>query len=152
MEIEKKFIIAGLPAGLAGGTKIRQGYLSVGDPEVRLRSKGEKFFATRKGGEGFIRSEAEAEISAEVFHILWPATDGRRVEKTRFAMEGEDGLVWEVDQYNGDLAGLFTAEVELPSETTKVVMPGAISAVMVRDVTDDKAYKNKSLAVNGLPA
>jgi CYTH domain-containing protein len=63
MEIEKKFLLRRLPTGISKGTKILQGYLSVGDPEVRVRAKGEKFYLTRKGGEGFVREEEECEIS-----------------------------------------------------------------------------------------
>lgn len=151
-EIEKKYLLAGLPAGVVKGTEIRQGYLSVGDPEVRVRSKGDKFFVTRKGGEGFVREEDEAEVSVEVFQILWSATEGRRIEKTRFKLVGNDDLTWEVDQYYGRLQGLFTAEVELPSSETEAEMPAVIAEVFVRDVTEDKAYKNKALAVKGLPA
>lgn len=149
-EIEKKYLLVGLPAGVGKGTEIRQGYLSVGDPEVRVRSKGDKFFVTHKGGEGLVREEEEAEVSAEVFQILWPATEGKRVEKTRFKIVAADGLVWEVDEYYGQLSGLFTAEVELPDSETEAEMPAAIAEVLVRDVTTDKAYKNKALAVKGI--
>jgi CYTH domain-containing protein len=150
-EIEKKFLLGGLPAGLDNGVEILQGYLSTGDPEVRVRSKGSQFFVTRKGGEGFVRSEEEAEVSKEIFEILWPATNGARVEKVRYRLIGEDGLVWEIDKYDGHLSELFTAEVELPSEEVKPVMPKAIADVFVADVTTDKSYKNKALAVAGLP-
>lgn len=151
MEIEKKFLLSGLPEGICDGTEIRQGYLSVGDPEVRVRSKGGRYFVTRKGGEGFIRTEDEAEISVEVFQILWPATAGRRVEKIRYRLIGPDGLVWEVDEYFGHLGWLYTAEVELPDKSVCPVMPDAIAWVLVRDVTLDKRYKNKALAVTDAP-
>ncbi|MEJ7849519.1 MAG: hypothetical protein WKF92_15665 [Pyrinomonadaceae bacterium] len=62
-EIEKKFLLRKFPEGIVGGIKIRQGYLSVGEPEVRVRAKGERYFLTKKGGEGFIRQEDEQEIT-----------------------------------------------------------------------------------------
>ena len=151
-EIERKYLLFALPSDLGKGVEIRQGYLTVGDPEVRVRAKGEKFFATRKGGEGFVRSEAEEEISKEVFEILWPATASKRIEKIRYKLAGTDGLVWEIDEYFGDLSGLFSAEIELPSVDTPVLMPEAVKKVLVSDVTEDKAYKNKNLATKGLPA
>ena len=114
-----------------------------------MRAKGEKFFVTRKGGEGFVRSEAEEEVSRKIFEILWPATAGARIEKIRYKLTTPDGFVWEIDEYR-DL-DLFTAEVELPSETTKVVIPTEIKKVLVADVTEFKGYKNKNLAVHGLP-
>lgn len=151
-EIERKLLLSALPIGLAAGEAIRQGYLSTGDPEVRVRAKGSKHFVTRKGGDGFVRQEEEAEITARVFEILWPATREARVEKTRYTLTGPDGLTWEIDEYAGRLAGLFTAEVELPTEETPTLIPGAIQAVLIRDVTTDKTYKNKALATRGLPA
>lgn len=152
-EIEKKFLLNGLPTGIIDdGVEIFQGYLSVGDPEVRVRSKGGKYFVTRKGGEGFVRSEDEEEVSKVIFDILWPATVNVRVEKRRFKIVGADGLTWEVDEYYGNLWGLYTAEVELPNEEVKPAMPKAIADVLVADVTIDKNYKNKALAVSGLIA
>jgi CYTH domain-containing protein len=147
-----KYLLASLPAGVDGGVEILQGYLSTGDPEVRVRSKGGQYFVTRKGGEGFIRTEDEEEVSMEVFEILWPATSSARVEKTRFKIVGVDGLTWEVDEYYGNLKGLFTAEVELPSSEIEAEMPVTIAEVLVADVTEDKRYKNKALAVKGIPA
>jgi len=151
MEVERKLLLSDLPAGLKSPVEVRQGYIAAGDPEVRVRQKGQRFFVTRKGGEGFVRSEMEAEVSQEVFEILWPATVGKRIEKTRYNLTGPDGFVWEVDEYHGHLAGLFTAEAELLTETTEVVIPAGIEKVFVRDVTYDEAYKNKALAVHGLP-
>jgi adenylate cyclase len=150
-EIEKKFLLKALPTGIDNGVEIRQGYLSTSDPEVRVRSKGKQYFVTRKGGEGFIRSEDEEEVSKEIFNILWPATVGARIEKTRYKIVGNDSLVWEVDEYYGQLSGLFTAEVELPDSETRAEMSAVIADVLVVDVTEDKRYKNKTLAIKGLP-
>ncbi len=150
-EIEKKFLLHSLPNGTTKGTKIRQGYLSVGDPEVRVRAKGEKFFLTRKGGEGFVREEEEYEITKETFEILWSLTEAARIEKTRYEIVGEDGLTWEIDEFQTESTkGLFTAEVELPNETVVPEIPPALAEVIETDVTADGRYKNKNLAVNGI--
>lgn len=146
MEIEKKYLLSNLPSGLTGGVAIRQGYLSIKDPEIRVRAKGERFFITQKGGEGFVREEVEDEISQIAFQILWGLTKGARIEKVRYNITGSDGLTWEVDEYLGGLAGLYTAEVELPTEATEPCMPESIAQVLVSDVTTDKKYKNKNLA------
>ena len=152
MEIERKFLLCALPVGLTDGVEIRQGYLATGDPEVRVRSKGSKFFVTRKGGEGLVRSEDEIQISQEVFEILWSATEGKRIEKIRYNVLGPDGLVWEVDEYLGSLKGLFTAEVEIPTETTGTPTPTEIGRVFIGEVTLDKRFKNKRLATEGIPS
>lgn len=145
-EIEKKYLLSSRPAGLIKGSAIRQGYLAAGDPEVRVRSKGAKFFLTRKGGEGFVREEEELEITAQMFGILWPLTAGARIEKIRYAVKATDGLVWEVDEYRGKLTGMYTAEVELPSEDFQPVFPDAIAVAVHADVTTDARFKNKNLA------
>lgn len=150
-EIEKKFLLAALPKGLYRGQQIRQGYITTSDPEVRVRDKAGVYFLTRKGGEGFVREEEEVEISREIFYLLWPTTEGRRVEKIRFQVSSDDGLVWEVDQYQGILSGMVTAEVELLSADTAANMPASIAAVLVADVTCDKRYKNKALATSYIP-
>jgi len=149
MEIEKKFLLRNLPTGITKGTKILQGYLSVGNSEVRVRAKGEKFFLTKKSGEGFIREEEEYEISKEIFEILWSLTENFRIEKTRYEITGADGLIWEIDEFQSrSTEGLFLAEVELPDESVVPEIPPAIAEVIERDVTTDVMYKNKNLAIN----
>lgn len=148
-EIEKKFLLRKLPDGITGGIKIRQGYLSGGDPEVRVRAKGDKFFLTRKDGAGFVRREEEYEITKEVFEILWSLTKTARIEKTRYEIVAADGLMWEIDEFQDRRTGeLFLAEVELPDESIVPEIPSAIAEVIEKDVTEDEAYKNKNLAIN----
>ncbi len=150
-EIERKFLLRGLPAGIAEGIKIRQGYLSVGEPEVRVRAKGEKFFLTGKSGAGFVRQEEEHEISKEVFEMLWSLTENARIEKTRYEIPGQDGLIWEIDEFQTrSTEGLFLAEVELPDESVVPEIPPGIAQVIESDVTNDEMYKNKNLAVRGI--
>ena len=36
--------------------------------------------------------------------------------KTRYLWNNQDGLLWEIDEYEGDLSGLIIAEVELDSK------------------------------------
>ncbi len=147
-EIEKKFLLRSLPTGAAKGTEIRQGYLSVGNPEVRVRAKGEKFFLTGKSGAGFVRQEEEYEILKEIFDILWALTGNARIEKTRYEIVADDGLKWEIDEFQiSRIERLFLAEVELPNESVVPEIPPAIAEVIERDVTDEEAYKNKNLAV-----
>lgn len=146
-EIEKKYLLTGLPIGAADGVIITQGYLSVGDPEIRVRKKGDECFLTQKGGAGFVREEEEQPISEAVFEILWSLTANARIEKTRYEIVGVDGLLWEIDEFlfTSD-EKLFLAEVELPDESVIPEVPPAVESVVVREVTDEAAYKNKNLA------
>lgn len=152
-EIERQWLLARLPEGLGEGTEIFQGYLATGDPEVRVRRKGDKFFLTRKSGEGVVRDEGvgDVEISPDAFSILWPLTTGAQLRKFRHCVTSPDGLVWEVDEYRDRLASLVVVEVELSEETYVPHIPEVISPHVVREVTNDLRYQDKNLAVHGLP-
>lgn len=150
MEIERKYLLSALPPReiLGPGAAIRQGYIDAGDPEIRVRQKGSELFLTVKSGAGVRRRECEVQIPAATFEKLWPLTEGARVAKTRYTVPHGD-LRWEIDEFGGALVGLYLAEVELASESEAVTPPAFLS--ILRDVTDDSRYKNKSLATRGLP-
>lgn len=150
-EIERKFVVDAVPA-LEGWTasRLEQGYLAVTDDvEVRVRrADGARARLTVKSAPGLSRVEEELELDAEAFARLWPLTEGRRVVKTRWSRE-EGGVVFELDVYEGTLAGLVVVEVEFASEEAA----GAWSppAWAGREVTGEKAYANQSLALYGAP-
>lgn len=153
MEIERKFIVADLPEALADhpASLIDQGYLAIGTDgaEVRVRRAGRQHWLTVKAGVGLVRSETEVELSAEQFELLWPVTDGARIKKTRYRLPAGDGLVIELDVYAGSLSGLEVAEVEFTDQD--VARRFQPPAWFGREVTDDDRFKNRSLAVDGLP-
>ncbi len=151
-EIERKFLVAEAPPGLERypHEAIRQGYLALSEDstEVRLRHKGTRFFQTIKQGEGLQRAEVEIALSRPQFEALWPLTEGKRVEKVRYAI-AHGGRTIELDVYQGALAGLITAEVEFPSlETSAAFRPPPWLGV---EITEDARYRNKHLAVYGTP-
>lgn len=151
-EIERKFLLTKMPEiVLESTTCIRQGYISKSrdSVEIRLRQKGDTFFITFKRGQGLVRDEAEIRIDEADFNHLWPLTQGRQVEKQRSKASLENGLVAEIDEFSGALAGLFLCEVEFSDEAQAgaFVPPQWFGA----DVTEDGRYKNKSLAENGIP-
>jgi CYTH domain-containing protein len=93
--------------------------------------------------------EEEFEIDPERFARLWELSGGRTVEKTRYELPADDGLTIELDVYTGRLEGLVTAEVEFPSaEAADRFEPPTWFG---KEVTDDDAYKNQRLAVDGRP-
>ncbi len=151
MEIERKFLLSAPPAGLEPGRVLDQGYLVIGGDgsEARLRREPGRLSLTVKHGRGLARGEYEVELSAAQFEALWPATAGRRLEKTRSRFSLPDGLVAEVDVYAGALAGLSVVEVEFASEPQAAgfVPPAWFGA----EVTDDDRYKNRRLATEGMP-
>jgi CYTH domain-containing protein/CHAD domain-containing protein len=149
-EIERKFVAETFPAeaGGAPATAVEQGYLAVDEEvEVRLRQAGGERLLTVKRGHGKSREEVEVRLYAEQFEALWPLTEGRRLRKTRHRLPLSDGLVAEVDRYEGELEGLVVAEVEFPSaEASRAFLP---PAWLGREVTGDTAYANQTLAMNG---
>ncbi len=151
LEVERKFLVGEIPADFdpETGVKITQGYLAIdGRAEVRVRRKGARCFLTAKQGVGLARSEYEIELEAGQFGCLWPATAGRRVEKTRYELP-LGGLTAELDLYSGELEGLMTVEVEFSS----VAAASAFDPPrwFGRELTDDSRYANQRLAVDGWP-
>ncbi|MEK9170096.1 MAG: adenylate cyclase [Patescibacteria group bacterium] len=150
MEIEKKYKLINLPSGLENGEHIDQGYLLISKwLEIRIRDKAGQYFLTFKGNGTISRMELEFRIPKWIFWFTWPWTKGRRIEKIRYSKRMANGLVLEFDKYLGSLAGLIILEVEFPDEVSanRFIYPEDIRGV---DVTYDKRYKNKNLALNGI--
>jgi adenylate cyclase len=149
-EIERKFLVSSRPPGLGEGTPIRQGYVPIGleDVELRVRNKGDEHVVTVKRGHGERRGEQEEEIGPDAFDALWALTEGRRIEKTRHAIEHGE-LVIELDVYGGALEGLLVAEIEFDSEEAaeRFEAPDWLD----RELTGDERYSNAALAERGLP-
>ena len=150
-EIEKKYLVNIFPeiSDNIIRNEIMQGYVFITDSmELRLRKKSDKYFQTIKTGEGLNRGEFEVELSANQFDVLWPLTENKRVEKTRYEIN-YSGFLVELDVYKGILGGLMTAEVEFNSEDE--IQNFNPPDWFGEDITLDKRYKNKSLALNGRP-
>lgn len=144
-EIERKFLVNGDAwRGLAPGTLYRQGYLcGAKERTVRVRVAGEKAFLTIKGlTMGATRAEYEYEIPvADGQAMLDELAEKPLIEKIRHKIP-YCGLVWEVDEFLGDNAGLIVAEVELADEKQIFDKPEWAGA----EVTDDARYFNSNLA------
>ncbi len=151
-EIERKFLVTELPKDLESypHNEILQGYITISDDgtEERVRKKGMHFFHTIKSGDGLIRQESEKEISEKEFDELWIKTDGKRIYKTRYDIEHE-GYIIELDVFCQDLQGLVVAEVEFSTEehSFDFVPPKWFG----NDITNNKGYKNRNLAIYGMP-
>jgi adenylate cyclase len=148
-EIERKWVLPGPPGDLPAGRRVEQGYVALDDAgaEVRVRRAGDELTLTIKSAPGLVRVEEEIPLSAAQFEALWALTEGRRVVKTRHLVPLDGGLTAEVDVYEGALDGLVTAEVEFASEEASAAFRPP--AWLGREVTGDKRYANRSLAVSG---
>jgi len=146
-EIERKFLVREMPDGLTSyrSNKISQGYLvSLDDgTQVRLRRKGSQHSLTFKRGTGNVREEREVELTATQFDALWPATEGKRLVKTRYEIPLGERVV-EIDVYHERHEGLVVAEVEFDDE--KAAKDFQPPDWLGDDVTGDPGYSNQLLA------
>ena len=143
-EIERKYLVKNNDwKRLAKGILYRQGYIrTLNQSTVRVRIIGEQGYLTLKGKSiGQTRSEFEYPIAiADAQEMLETLCDRPLIEKLRYKIPQGD-LVWEVDEFLGDNAGLVIAEVELTDENQEIELPDWID----RQVTDAK-YFNSNLA------
>jgi adenylate cyclase len=149
-EIERKFLLNALPRmpEPVDVLEIDQGYL----PGVRLverlrrqRDSGgnTRYYRTVKVGVGVQRMELEEETDEKTFEHLWVLTEGRRLRKRRHVIPDGDRY-WEVDEFLD--RELVLAEMEIPSAGTEITVPEWLRPVLVRDVTGERKYTNRSLA------
>jgi CYTH domain-containing protein len=147
IEIERKFLVKSDDWRRdAVGVAYRQGYLSTERGRtVRVRIGGDKAFITVKGPAGnAARDEFEYPIPLEdAEQILDRLCHRPLIEKLRYKIPGK-GVTWEVDEFQGENAGLIIAEVELQRADQPVKLPAWIG----REVTEDSRYANASLVRN----
>lgn len=143
-EIERKFLVEGDAwRALASGTRFRQGYLStVKERTVRVRTVGGKGYLTVKGlTVGATRVEYEYEVpAADADEMLDALCEQPIIEKLRYRIP-LDGMVWEIDEFEGVNRGLIVAEVELSSEAQTFARPDWIG----EEIADDPRYFNSNL-------
>ena len=143
LEIERKFLVHGSPwITLPQGALMRQGYL-LASPErvVRVRIEGEQAMLTIKGAmQGIVRGEWEYPIPLVDAAELLKLCEQPLIEKYRYRIPYAD-MLWELDVFIGDNAGLVVAEIELYSATQTFQKPDWIA----EEVTHDARYLNSNL-------
>jgi adenylate cyclase len=144
LEIERKYLVRDDSWRTPGtGTRYRQGYLST-EPgrTVRVRVGAGRGFITIKGlTVNRARPEYEYPVPVEDANAMLDTLCLRPIiEKIRYTIE-HAGLHWEIDEFEGENAGLIIAEVELAGADQQILLPDWIGA----EVTDDPRYYNASL-------
>ena len=152
LEIERKYLIK-YPdvASLSGEVwDIGQTYLIAPKGETRRVRRvvcgGETryYFTEKRRITNVTRVENEREISRAEYETLLLERDGTLnvIRKTRIRVP-DNGRVWEYDLFPfwSDRAIL---EIELSSEDEKVELPAGVE--LIREVTDDRRYTNRSMA------
>lgn len=145
IEIERRFLVANdtWRDAVTATHRLDQGYLAREDGVVvRIRVTDAAAWLTIKGPGGLVRPEYEYKLPLpDAAAMLDTLCTGRRIAKTRHIVP-HDGLTWEVDVFEGPLAGLVIAEVELPTPDRSVSPPSWAG----REITGDPRYANAVLA------
>ena len=113
----------------------------------RIRIQNDVVILTLKGKQqGIATTELEWVLSDVV--NLPGLEEHPRVEKTRYCVDAGNGLVWEVDEFEGVLAGLILAEIELEDINQEFNRPEWVGT----ELTGLKNWSNASLATTLLNA
>ncbi len=157
IEIERKFLVdeekfKAIRILRPITSSLVQAYISF-IPCVRIRIKGsledprEGWF-TVKGPGTIVREEFELRIPRgdleEACRMVKSIRRGAIIQKTRYRFQS-CSEIWEVDQFHGDLEGLWLAEVELDGPEREIELPNWVG----KEVTHDVRYSNMNLANSG---
>lgn len=145
MEIERKYLVKEVPAQLSQYEckQIAQGYLCT-EPVVRIRRSNEDYYLTYKGKGLLAREEYNLPLTQEAYEHLSSKIDGILIEKKRYLIPLSDGLIAELDIFEGKLSGLVLVEVEFESidNANAFVAPEWFG----EDVTLSGCYQNSYLS------
>jgi adenylate cyclase len=146
IEIERKFLLAddGWRALVERHAYMAQGYLGGTHASVRVRVAGADAWLNIKSRTlGTSRLEFEYPIPrGDAEQMLRELADGPLVSKTRHYVT-LDTHTFEIDEFDGDNAGLIVAEVELEHVDESFPRPPWLG----REVTEDARYYNINLAL-----
>ena len=145
VEIERKYLLKNdnWRGIVDNGTEYIQGYL-VGskNASVRIRIEGDHAYLNIKSATlGVRRQEFEYPVPLdEAREILETLCEQPLIKKKRYHVTF-GGNTWEIDEFEGENAGLIVAEIELPDEDIMPDLPDWVG----EEVSDDPRYYNVSL-------
>ena len=145
VEIERKFLVAndGWRSAICDSEKLRDGLIGEFDGcKVRVRLGENRASIAVKGPRfGSRRTEFEYEIpKADAEAMLNTLCGERCVEKTRHSVH-HAGFIWAVDVYEGQLAGIVLAEIELADEKQAFEKPDWVGT----EITNDPRFHKRAL-------
>ena len=146
IEIERKFLVLTEDwRGQVGQSKrVRQAYLNreAGfTARVRVVDDCVATLTIKSSRAGMKRLEFEYDIPLQDGLQLLVLGQGGVIEKTRHFVQSS-GMIWEIDEFEGENTGLIVAEVELQNEHQELELPAWVG----QEVTGDSRYYNSSLA------
>ena len=158
LEIERKFLLKNSQildflkeAGVVfKHLEISQFYTKITqNEEIRFRSEEDKFIKTIKVGKDLIREENEDFCEKAEFKKALKNRIGRVITKDRYIFRLNNNPC-NIDVFKDGLNGLCTFEIEFSDENEAVYfkLPPFLEQFCQADVTCDKRYKNKFLAIH----
>lgn len=158
LEIERKFLLKNSQildflkeAGVVfKHLEISQFYTKITqNEEIRFRSEEGKFIKTIKVGKDLIREENEEFCEKAEFKKALKNCIGRVITKDRYIFRLNNNPC-NIDVFKDDLNGLCTFEIEFSDENEAIYfkLPPFLEQFCQADVTCDKKYKNKFLAIH----
>ena len=145
IEVERKFLVAndGWRSAVVREEYLTDGLIaSTDDRKVRVRTCGGRATLTVKAKQAFAtNAEYEYEIPLlDAEELLARHCGGNILSKTR-SFAPHEGFTWQIDVYDGLLAGVILAEIELP----RIDCPFPLPPWIGREVTGDPAFRKASL-------
>lgn len=161
LEIERKFVLDAISAIktlkddgiLIEQNEITQIYTKITPlEEIRFRKSGQNFTTAHKIGKGLMRKENENECSEKEFKTALKHALGMPINKTRFEFK-LNNLPCNIDLHHEFLDGLITLEIEFltVADAENFIIPEFLNRHIKAEITEDERYKNKNLALFGLP-
>ncbi|MFC2746750.1 MAG: CHAD domain-containing protein, partial [Campylobacter concisus] len=158
LEIERKFLLKNSQildflkeAGVVfKHLEISQFYTKITqNEEIRFRSEEDKFIKTVKIGKDLIREENEEFCEKVEFKKALKNRIGSVILKDRYIFKLNNNPC-NIDIFKNELNGLCTFEIEFSDENEAVFfkLPPFLENFCLSDVTCDKRYKNKFLAIH----
>ncbi|MDD3463166.1 MAG: hypothetical protein PHW07_05940 [Sulfurospirillaceae bacterium] len=161
-EIERKFVLKSPQKALSYLKKLAvhlekqaivQVYIKISrDMEERVRMSGDIYIWGRKFGEGLVRKEEEKIVKKSFFKKAMKKILGNPIVKTRYIFTLEQSEKYIVDIYKKPFRGFATLEVEFTSLRLASTFCLDSKIEVLYDATEDERYKNKNLALFGLPS
>ena len=124
IRVEETFLLKELPKELKKCKKIEieQGYISEASDPIRIRKRGDSYSVTRKimaiPGNQSLREHLDIPIDKQDFDVLWKNVS-RSLKKNRYYYSQTMDYEIRVDEFMGDLKGIYLIELIFADETAR---------------------------------
>ncbi len=162
IEIEKKYLLTSQSHDLVSALQneglelqkhnVLQYYTKINEnEEIRFRQIENTYFKTIKKGQGLKREEIESSICKEEFDENLKDIKGLEIKKIRYSFKLQN-FPANIDIYDSNLNNMAVLEIEFDDENQAIEfkLPSIFRTYITKDITEDKEYKNKYLALCSL--